>query len=273
MGVNDKMEYVKKSSLGGFRTCEEKDATHILQTQDEYSEMISIATMYRDNSRITEAKEKKAREKWSGLQSENRKLLEEVSSLRRQLSHCSQGAQRASALEKEKLALQDRITDLEEAVKQAERLNRNLLRICTERSNADRNVRPKKQHDGYLVLQSREWRERLLDNSILYTWKSVIQTPYDASMEPEIAESKIFRDLVDHVLGDLGVSRYAPPEYNGRCFRPKDEEPENMMYCWRYTADYRSGYWSIIIYTINPLVVPPERRARQHQKRKHSIHI
>ena len=181
------MEYVKKSSLGGFRTCEEKDATHILQTQDEYSEMISIATMYRDNSRITEAKEKKAREKWSGLQSENRKLLEEVSSLRRQLSHCSQGAQRASALEKEKLALQDRITNLEEAVKQAERLNRNLLRICTERSNADRNVRPKKQHDGYLVLQSREWRERLLDNSILYTWKSVIQTPYDASMEPEIA--------------------------------------------------------------------------------------
>ena len=162
---------------------------------------------------------------------------------------------------------------MEDKKQQAERLNRNLLRICTERSNADRNVRPKKQHDGYLVLQSREWRERLLDNSILYTWKSVIQTPYDASMEPEIAESKIFRDLVDHVLGDLGVSRYAPPEYNGRCFRPKDEETENMMYCWRYTADYRSGYWSIIIYTINPLVVPPERRARQHQKRKHSIHI
>ena len=273
MEVNGQMEYVKKSSLGGFRTCEEKDATHILQTQDEYSEMISIATMYRDNSRITEAKEKKAREKWSGLQSENRKLLEEVSSLRRQLSHCSQGAQRASALEKEKLALQDRITNLEEAVKQAERLNRNLLRICTERSNADRNVRPKKQHDGYLVLQSREWRERLLDKSILCTWKSVIQTPYDASMEPEIAESKIFRDLVDHVLGDLGVRRYVPADENGRCPLPEKRASDNVLYCWRFNADYRSGYWSVIIYTINPLVVSPERRAKQHQKRKQSIHI
>ena len=155
------MEYVRKSSLGGFRLCGEEDATHVLQTHEEYSEMVGIASMYRDSSRKAEAREKGAREKYTALQSENRHLQEEntslqieVSSLRRQVQQLTQSADRTVALEKEKNVLQNRISELEESVKQAEGLNRNLLRICTERSNADRNIRPKKQHDGYLVLIS-----------------------------------------------------------------------------------------------------------------------
>ena len=269
------MEYVKKSSLCGFRTCGEDDATHVLQTHEEYLEMIDIAAMYRDYVRKAEAREKGAREKYSALQSENKRLQEEnsslqteVSSLRRQVLQSAQLADRTAALEKEKIVLRDRVTELEQSVAQAEGLNRNLLRICRERSNADRNIRPKKTHDGYLVLQSREWRERLLDKSILRTWKSIIQTPYDASIEPEIAESKIFNDLVNSVLVDLGVGKYVSPEDNDRCLRPDDGKSANSMYFWRYYADYRSGYWSVIIYTINPLIVPSERRARQGRKKQ-----
>lgn len=260
------MEYGKQS-LGAVRTCPKTDATHVIQTMKEFSEMIGIASMYRDKALNAEGREKRAKEKCTALQSENRKLLEEVSSLRKQISQCSQAAERAESLEKEKIALQDRIADLEEAKFQAEGLNRNLLRICTERANADRKINPKKQHDGYLVLQSREWREKLSDKSIIHTWKSVIQSPYDASIEPEIAESKIFNDLVNSVLVDLGVGKYVSPEDNDRCLRPDNEKSANSMYFWKYYADYRSGYWSVIIYTINPLVVPPERRARLGRKK------
>ena len=272
MEENSQMEYVRKSSLGGFRLCGEEDATHVLQTHEEYSEMVGIASMYRDSSRKAEAREKGAREKYTALQSENRHLQEknaslqiEVSSLRMQIS---QSADRTVALEKEKNVLQNRISELEESVKQAEGLNRNLLRISRERANADRRISPKKRHDGYLVLQSREWRERLPDKSVMQTWKSVLQTPYDASMDPEIAEKQIFDDLVNYVLGDLGVIRYVPAEDNGRCILPEEGTSANTLYCWRYNADYRSGYWSVIIYTIDPLVVPAERRAWQGRKKR-----
>ena len=269
------MEYVRKSSLGGFRLCGEEDATHILQTQEEYAEMIGIATMYRDNVRKAETREKATRKKYTALQTENKHLQEENATLRiensslcKKNSQSTQLADRTAALEKEKNALRNRMAELEQAVSQAEGLNRNLLRICRERANADRNIRPKKQHDGYLVLQSREWRERLSDKSVMQTWKSVLQTPYDASMEPEIAEKQIFDDLVNYVLGDLGVIRYVPAEENGRCLLPEEGTSANTLYCWRYNADYQSGYWSVIIYTINPLVVPPERRARQGRKKQ-----
>ena len=269
------MEYVRKSSLGGFRPCGEEDATHILQTQEEYAEMIGIATMYRDNVRKAETREKATRKKYTALQSENKYLQEENATLRiensslcKKNSQSTQLADRTAALEKEKNALRNRMAELEQAVSQAEGLNRNLLRICRERANADRNIRPKKQHDGYLVLQSREWRERLSDKSVMQTWKSVLQTPYDASMEPEIAEKQIFDDLVNYVLGDLGVIRYVPAEDNGRCILPEEGTSANTLYCWRYNADYRSGYWSVIIYTFDPLVVPPERRVRQGRKKQ-----
>ena len=273
MEENEQMEYVKKTSLGRFHACGEEDATHILQTKEEYAEMIGIATMYRDNAREAEAKEYKAKEKYSTLLSENKQLRKDnaslrvnLSSLHEKISHSAQFADLAASLEKEKNALSDRIAELEQAVDQAKGLNRNLLRISRERANADRRLSPKKEHDGYLVLQSREWRERLSDRSTMHTWKSVIQTPYDASMEPEIAKNQIFDDLVKYVLSDLGVNRYIPAE-EGNCLSPEDGDTGNTLYCWRYEADYRSGYWTIIIYTINPLVVPAERRAKQGRKK------
>ena len=49
--------------------------------------------------------------------------------------------------------------DLEEACRKIEYLNglnKNLLRIARERANADRKLRPKKTHTGYVVLTSSE---------------------------------------------------------------------------------------------------------------------
>ena len=269
------MEYVKKQTFGGVRTCHKDEATHVLQTVSDYDELIEIAAMYRDNARKAESREKKTREKYTALLSENEQIQDnnsslraQISSLHKKISNSAQFADLAASLEEEKTALQDHIAELEEAVEQAQGLNRNLLRISRERANADRRISPKKKHDGYLVLESREWRERLSDKTIMHTWKSVIQTPYDASMEPETVENQIFDDLVNFVLGDLGVSRYIPAE-DGNCMCPEDGDTGNTMYCWRYNADYRSGYWSVIIFTIHPLIVPQERRARKDRKARH----
>ncbi len=259
------MEYVKKQAFGGIRTCGKDEATHVLQTVSDYGEMIEIASMYRDLSRAAEKREKKTKEKYNTLQLENTKLRENNSSLRDQIAMLSQEIKRAKILEREKEELTDRIAELEAEVEQERSLNRNLLRISRERANADRKITPKKQHDGYLVIESREWRERRPDKGTIRTWRSIIQTPFDASMEPDVAEKQIFDDLIDFVLTSIGCDKYVLPEENGKLYNTEDDE--NVLYFWHYGADYRSGYWNVFIYTTKPLIVTPDRRARHYWER------
>ena len=39
-------------------------------------------------------------------------------------------------------------------------LHRNMIRIMTERANQKRGIKPKKNHDGYVVLESRQWTQK-----------------------------------------------------------------------------------------------------------------
>ena len=258
------MEYMKKQSFGGLRACEKKEATHVLQSTAEYTQMINIASMYRESMQKAEARKEKAENKSTALQAENRQLQAKISSLKKDIEKSSQAMDQISVLEQEKRDLKARIAKLEDDVSQEKILNRNLLRIARERANADRRIFPKKQHDGYIVLQSREWRERLADRFVMHTWKSIIQTPYDSSMNLEIAGVHIFDDLVNFVLSDIGVTKYVSPEDSGHCFR--SEDAEDILYCWRFVSDFRSGYISAIIYTTGQLVVSPDRRARQYRE-------
>jgi hypothetical protein len=260
------MEYVKRNSLGVLKKCEEADASHVMQTVGEYKELIDIAKMYRDDLH-------REQQRYLDLKKVNTSLLNKLERQRDENDRlCSRVQDMELQISDTKKEYAGRITDLKEhiteqdvAVKQAQKLNENLKRICRERANSDRNITPKKEHDGYLVLQSREWRERLLDKRMVRTWKSVIQTPYDASIEPEVIEKQVFGDLIEGVLVDIGCRHYVLPEDNGKYTH---EDDGGVMYCWRYSADYKSGYWCVIIYTTRPLIVPVERRFRNVREKR-----
>ena len=61
-------------------------------------------------------------------------------------------------------------------------LNANLLRISRERANADRKLKPKKEHTGYVVVLSEETDHQYKDGNRhvrrVLLWKTVIQSPY-----------------------------------------------------------------------------------------------
>ena len=61
-------------------------------------------------------------------------------------------------------------------------LNANLLRIAKERANADRKLKPKKEHTGYVVVFSEEVDHQYKDGNRhvkrVLLWKTVIQSPY-----------------------------------------------------------------------------------------------
>ena len=259
------MEYVKKQAFGGIRTCNEDEATHVLQNVTEYKEMTDLASMYRDMARKAEARENKIQEKYISLKSKYQGLQNDNTSLRKPSSLLSQEKKQVDVLAKEKKVLACQIMDLKAEIKQERNINRNLLRISRERANADRKISPKKQHDGYLVLQSQEWRERRSYKNTIRTWRSIIQTPFDASVDPVIAEKQIFDSLTGSVLKSLGCDKYVLPEDNGKLYNTEDDE--NVLYFWHYGADYRSGYWNVFIYTTKPLIVTPDRRARHYWER------
>ena len=127
-------EFKKKTALG-LRDLPEngQECTHVLLTHSEYDGLLEkVACAERDaRSVYTAASQKIAQAERNSAQAKEAAYAE------------------VDAVQK----------DLEEACRKIEYLNglnKNLLRIARERANADRKLRPKKTHTGYVVLTSSE---------------------------------------------------------------------------------------------------------------------
>ena len=168
------------------------------------------------------------------------------------------------------------------------KMNENLIRIMRERANQNRGIRPKKEHDGYIVLSSSQWTERYdeelwdeeidpekyqseerrqyaLSNGLLRIehktaecWKTIMQTPYDAGLQLESISKQIENDLFEGgILREMGCSTSVSVEENGQYH---DFGDENGIYRWRYRADFRTGFWNVEIYTTQGISVAGGRR-------------
>lgn len=73
-------------------------------------------------------------------------------------------------------------------------LNENLLRIARERANADRKLKPKKEHTGYVVLSSteKEYRYKIDRRNwkTVVLWETVLQSPYSIDFTEEQAREQ-----------------------------------------------------------------------------------
>lgn len=186
--------------------------------------------------------------------------------------------------------------DLEAARKVVENeknLNSNLQRIMRERSNQARGITPKKQHDGYLVLKSRQWAEPYFvdrwdteDHENRYggnrrlamkkgyltvekrsdiVCRSTLQTPYDATIPLDLIQGRVLgEDLWNGgILMELGCNSMCGSAVTGK-YRPSEMEREkNVLYRWIFSANYRSGLWELDIFTTKNLTVPEHRRPSQ----------
>lgn len=253
------VEMVKKNMLGAYKSCEESEATHVVIDVDDYDELVENAERSdKDYSRYKAAlaRSEKMRKESEDL---NNRLYARIREMSKQLQITEKADKEMSRLIDENGKLQAAVKRFQEESEVARLLNENLKRICRERANQVRDIRPKKEHDVYIVLSSREWTEKLPDGSYKNAWKSVIQTPYDASISLDAAGCEIYRELTAYVLSDLHCRHANDQDENGIY----SESEENRMFRWNYTADFRTGFWNMTIYTTNALSVPIERR-RKH---------
>lgn len=152
-------------------------------------------------------------------------------------------------------------------------LNANLLRISRERANADRGLRPKKVHTGYVVVTSseKEIRYRGGRNKLLTAkvWETVLQSPYSVDFTESQARQLIEENLLTEkngLLADVGITLIC----HGNGYETLTEVENwkeikilhNALFSRQLRANYRVGYWEYIIQHTKPLgIVPIEMRA------------
>ncbi len=146
----------------------------------------------------------------------------------------------------------------------------NVYRIMRERANAARGIVPKKAHDGYLVMSSRQWIERypaVIGGKKMQcssaVWKSVLETPYDVAVAADQIGKQIENDLRT-IVSDIGCHCMVSDKDNGRykisMEKIENSREKNVLYKWDFVANFKSGFWQLEIYTTQGLTVPESRR-------------
>lgn len=293
-------QFLKRGSLGRLGPADggasDPELCEVRLTPEEYDHIWRLV-------RKAEKEASKAREEAEAVKEKAaRDIALEVSAANHQLTmyknKIDQEATRRIA-EAEEAAQEAflRAEQAEQALEKQMNLNHNLKRIARERANSDRGITPKKEHDGYLVLSSRQWKEKYMydlteeeykalpddfrrkhgypcsEQRTADTWKSIIQTPYDASIPinqigPIIEEDDLWNG---GVLDDIGCSKKLRTEFNGTYHEFGEDENGyriNGLYRWVYHANYKSGFWELEIYTTKSLRVPPHRRPVVKSKKR-----
>ena len=256
---------------------------------DDLAEVHLTAEEYKDLQNKIRQAESDMRE---GIRKANQEAAAERSKYRSMLEDAEQHERNAvKAIQTNLDARGEQLAHVQADLQNEKGLNENLIRIMKERANQRRNLRPKKDHDGYIVLEMRQYTERYtedvwdskdnqkrydgdskkratarkngylrIDHKTADTWQSVIQTPYDASIPLDTVSSRIKSDL-GKVLQELFVRRLPQSAtYKALDSLPSIERKKNYMYRWRYRANFRTGFWEMEVFTTQAFSVPEHRR-------------
>lgn len=246
-------EFVRKTMIG-YKELDgghsDPECTHVILTLKEYDSLLQ--KLSQSEQKATEEKRKAEKEK---RDSQNRE---------------QQTVQKANqAIEAWK-----REVEKERAESAHQRgLNENLLRIAKERANADRKLRPKKEHSGYVVVISSEKTYRYKNGRRLKStklWETVIQSPYSiefsAKQTKKLILQEFFPETGEWKAARLGIDRWIAGDYED-FLQTADEDEEAMkqnvalMEYRSFRANYRAGYWEMILVHTRPLgVVPKDMR-------------
>lgn len=221
------------------------ECTHVILTLDEYNKLL-------EQIHVAENREKQAKE-----------------DAERDIEKASFNAK--EAIEKAQKEFDEKLSQLMDQL-QTERtekdyqigLNLNMKRMNRERANADREIKPKKERSGYVVLSSRQkkykYKENRHDMAEVYLWETAIQTPYVVSFAAEQAMTEtqelFARDEQGHwLIGRLGIDG----EYGGKYEDMLDDsrysewKDYNIIVEKIFNANAKAGYWEIIITHTKPL--------------------
>lgn len=258
------MEYAKKGALGGYKAvAETEDYTHILVTVAEYQK----------------------------LQQRLQKAKDDVAAAHRDADQCVRRAQNdaAAQIQKAKDACNTELEQLRSMLEHEqgerayqERLNKALLRVATQRANADRNLRPKRERSGYLIINSREidltYKDGMATKKAVL-WETTIQTPFSIDLTEELAKEQALRYLFSKSSDDeswpisaIGINGLCKKGYEEMLKEDLTEtakaqieqrEPDlwsyyNTVVSVKVRANSKAGFWELLLVHLKPLTEFPQ---------------
>ena len=178
-----------------------------------------------------------------------------------------------------------KIQDLEQALRLARNqaayersMNEGFRRIFKERANAERKLKPKKEHSGYVIQVSAEKEKFGFVNKqrqMFSVMETVLQTPYDAQFhmgQVKMETMELVRTqpdgsrLVDVVgLGPLyrpqapnaGLSAICNEVVSFSKEKFEQARRENLILFRQFKFNAKSGYWEITLIHMAPLTCYP----------------
>ena len=88
-----------------------------------------------------------------------------------------------------------------------------------------------------------------------------MQTPYSASLPVEPVRARVKKEI-GKVFADIDVEDHIDEANKDTCYdclQRDHEECANMLYRAQYSANYKTGFWELTIYTTKSLHVPENR--------------
>lgn len=254
-------EFMKRTTLGGYKPVQggysDPECEYVLLTKREYDQILKEKAQAEQESRNTKYDADKK------IKEIQRNADYRASEAAKEAREAIEGMEGELAAERAESALQ-------------RGLNANLLRIAKERANADRKLRPKKEHTGYVVVSSvqKEYRYRDRRSWITQTlWETVMQSPYTMDFTEAQVRRQIEEDLCgvqedgSSLLGRIGIERISSEKYEDMISSKgweADFKGRNVLLQpdQRFRANFRTQYWELIFLHTRPLgIVPQDMRA------------
>ena len=195
-----------------------------------------------------------------------RGYLEEEEQLRKVAEEAARGAQIAvDELERVKEELKSKNA---ENKRQSGKIA-HLSRIMYERANADRDLRPKRQHTGYAVISSTQ--KEIKGKKV---WETLLSLPCPASLEVQFVDERIRKEFFSEegLIRNIGITDIYEGNYDSMRSemrnRRKNPDEINVALSYKLRQNFRGKYWEAIITHTKPLSKIPDDMMLQNDKQK-----
>lgn len=130
----------------------------------------------------------------------------------------------------------------------------NLLRINLERANADRDLRPKKKHTGYVLVSSTDPRGRNKN------FTTVMQTPFTLAMQRDDVLKRVTADLKGSLGQTIGLDRELKDNIANKINigLPASAFKNDALDIFLRASSKDGGFWEVIFEHKEPIMMPPE---------------
>ena len=252
-------KYVKETILGTYKEVpggySDPDCSHVILTLKEYN-------------KILREKDEAVRGKADAIDQANRQIRDTQNYAAYQIKQAKQ------EMEQQLESLEEELAKERSSAEFQRDLNANLLRISRERANAERKLRPKKEHTGYVVVSSteKEYRYKVTRKEFetVTLWETVIQSPYTVDFTEEEAKKLIAGDLTPKdetwLVAKIGINGSYRGKYEKMIAKTDSSDDflqRNIMFPISMRANFRTGYWEAFFLHTKPLgIVPADMRAR-----------